>query len=57
MARLWTDIDKDGNTEVAVSLFRAAVVSFMACFDKSNAVGRDAHSLYQPYESGPQYFQ
>ena len=45
------------DTEVAASLFRDAVVSFMACFDKSNAISLDPEALYRPYEGGVQYFQ
>ena len=30
VTRLWKDLDKDRDTEVAASLFRDAVVSFMA---------------------------
>ena len=57
VTRLWKDLDKDRDTEVAASLFRDAVVSFMACFDKSNAISLDPEALYRPYEGGVQYFQ
>lgn len=57
VARLWKDIDKDGDTEVAVSLFRDAVVSFIACFDKNNAVSLDPQALYGRYGGGVEYFR
>ena len=57
VARLWKDIEKDRDTEIAVSLFRDAVVSFVACFDKNNAVSLDAQALYRSYGGGGQYFQ
>ena len=56
VAELWKDMDKTSDREVAVSLFRDAVVSFVACFDKNNTVGLDPETVYGPYEGGMQYF-
>ena len=57
VARLWKQQDEDGDVEVAVSLFRDAVVSLISCFDKTNAVSLDAQALYGKYEGGLEYFQ
>ena len=57
VANLWKDIDKDGDREVAISLFRDAVISFVACFDKNNTIRLDPQSLYSPWEGGNQYFR
>ena len=57
VARLWKDTDKARDTEVAVSLFRDAVVSFIACFDTTNTVSLDHQALYGQYEGGIEYFQ
>lgn len=57
VARLWKQQEEDGDVEVAVSLFRDAVVSLISCFDKTNAVSLDAQALYGRYEGGLEYFQ
>ncbi len=57
IARLWKQVDSDGDKEIAVSLFRDAVVSFIACFDKTNPVTLDAQILYRDYQGGMEYFR
>ena len=56
VARLWKQ-QEDGDVELAVSLFRDAVVSLISCFDKTNAVSLDSQALYGRYEGGLEYFQ
>ena len=52
IAELWKSISQARESEsdlvVAASLFRDAVVRFMACFDKGMPVRLDANKLYAP---------
>ena len=57
MAQLWKKKDEVGDVELAVSLFRDAVVTLISCFEKTNAVSLDAQALYGRYEGGLEYFQ
>ena len=63
VAELWRTKSGDSETEadkvIAASLFRDAVVRFMACFDKGMPVRLDADELYGPprTEGGVEYFR
>ena len=57
VARLWKEKDEAGDTEVAVSVFRDAVVTFISCFDNTNPVSLDEQALYAQFEGGLEYFQ
>lgn len=57
VARLWKEKDEAGDVDVAVSLFRDAVVSLISCFEKPNTVSLDAQALYGRYDGGVEYYQ
>ena len=57
VARLWKQVDTEGDKDIAASLFRDAVVSFIACFDKNLPVTLDATALYDKHEGGLDYFR
>ena len=62
-ARLWKSTSQAEKTEtnsvIAASLFRDAIVRFMACFDDATPVRLDAAELYGPsrIEGGLEYFR
>ncbi len=56
---LWKDKGEAGDKDVAISLYRDAIVSFISCFrdNETNRVSLDETALYAQMKGGLEYFR